>query len=133
MKTATGEVEQLESLDLADPPPLPSPKPKDSFTQAELRTYDFTGWDWRQLPYNVWKAARNGGPSIITKKIECVQCGREMWACNPELENLCEEDDYLLRTKIWELRAERAKRNNMKPVNPFGESSGKPNKIFWQI
>jgi len=121
----------LETIDPPDPEPLPpSPRPKDSFTQAELRTADFTGWDWRQLPFNVVKAARNGGPSIITKKIECVQCGREMWACNPELENLCEEDDYLLRTKIWELRAERAKRNNMKPVNPWGEND-RPVPNFW--
>ena len=65
--------------------------------------------------------------------MECLECKRPMWTCNPHKDDLCEEDDYLLRVRNWDLRAARAKRNNMKPVNPFGEASSRPNRIFWPL
>lgn len=79
--------------------------------------------DWRYLPYGAVKAARNGavGGFAVVGKNRCVQCWREMWTCDIERENLCEEDDYYLRSRNWDLKAERAKRQNMKVVNPFGE------------
>jgi len=74
--------------------------------------------DWSQVPYDQVKAARNGGPSIITGQVECVECKRQMWACNPQLENLCEYDDYWLRNAVWEQRAKQAK-SRPKAFNPF--------------
>lgn len=73
------------------------------------------------------KAARNGavGGFTVVGKNECVQCWREMWTCDIERENLCEEDDYSLRARNWDLRAARAKRQNMKAVNPFAESDNR--------
>lgn len=119
--------------EIPEPDPLPDPPktdPNKEFTQAELSTYDFTGWDWGKLPYGVVKAARNGGHSIVTARIECVECKRPMWSCHPKLEDLCEEDDYLLRVRNWDLVADRAKRNNLKPVNPWAESEEIP-RFFW--
>jgi hypothetical protein len=82
----------------------------------------------------VVKSARNGavqGHTVIAK-MECLECKRPMWTCDPKREDLCEEDDYLLRTRNWELKAERAKRNNMKPVNPFAESN-EVIRTFWPL
>jgi hypothetical protein len=124
-----------------DPEPLqpiqtdPTPPPKTEFTQAELRTYDFTGWDWNLLPHGVVKSARNGGVPghTVIARIECLECKRPIWTCDPKREDLCEEDDYLLRSRNWDLRSGRAKRNNLKPLNPFAQSDEKPNKIFWPL
>jgi len=115
--------------------PEPQPEPKTEFTQADLATYDFTGWDWRQLPKGVVKAARNGAvPGFtIVAKMECVECKRPMWTCDPKREDICEEDEYFKRSALWDLRAARAKRNNMKPVNPFEEQDSKPTRTFWPL
>ena len=78
------------------------------------------------------KAARYGGPAVVTAKIECVECKRPMWSCNPALENLCEEDDYFLRSRNWDLRAERAKQNNLIAINPFADSDT-PIHSFWPL
>jgi hypothetical protein len=81
------------------------------------------------------KAARNGAVAShsVVARIECLECKRPMWTCDPARENLCEEDDYMLRVRNWDLRAARAKRNNLKPVNPFGDASDKSNRIFWPL
>jgi hypothetical protein len=88
------------------------------------------GKDWSALPFGTVKAARNGGPSIITAQTECIECGRAMYACNPVLENLCEEDEYLLRSALWDRRAELAKRQRERPPNPLRESE-EPIRAFW--
>ena len=113
--------------------PQPARAEPPQFTQADLRTYDFTGWEWSSLPNGVVKAARNGGDPHVTAKIECVECKRPMWACNPKLEDLCEEDDYLLRVRNWDLRIALAKKQRVTPRNPFGEANEKPNRIFWDL
>jgi hypothetical protein len=59
---------------------------------------------------------------MVDGQVECVACKRMVWAVNPTLENLCEACDYFLRNEIWDMRAKRAKRNNMVAVNPFAES-----------
>jgi hypothetical protein len=94
------------------------------FTQGELKEYDFQGWDIRRLPYGVEKAARSGtvAGNTVEGPVECVGCKRPVWSVSPKMENLCETCDYYMRNEIWEMRAARAKRNNMKPVNPFAES-----------
>lgn len=81
----------------------------------------------------MWKAARNGAVSnhTILGRVLCIECKRPIWTCDLEREDTCEEDEYLLRVRNWDLRAARAKRNNMKPVNPFGDASDRPNPIFW--
>lgn len=93
------------------------------FSQGELREYDFRGWDIRRLPYGVQRAARGGvDPGfMIGGQVQCVNCNRTVWSVNPTLENLCEECDYYAREELWDKRAEYAKRNNMKPVNPFSD------------
>lgn len=87
------------------------------------------------MPFSVVKAARNGAVTgwTIASRMECVACKRPMWTCDPTREDLCEEDDYLQRRRNWDLRAERAKRNNMKPIDPFGATSDKPTKTFWPL
>jgi len=112
----------------------PTPPPKTEFTQADLATYDFTGWDWRLLPHDLVKAARNGTvPGFtIVGHMECLECHRKMWTCDPKREDVCEADDYSLRMRNHELRAERAKRNNMKPIT-FANESDKPNRGFWPL
>jgi len=105
----SSELVELPSVPEA-PVPVPSPQPDGSFI----------GLDWNQLPHGVVKAARNGGPSIITGQVECVECKRMMWACNPQLENLCEYDDYWLRHAVWERRAQQAK-SRPKTFDPFRE------------
>lgn len=94
------------------------------FTQGELNEFDFRGWDIRRLPYGVQKAARGGTVAghVIDGQVECVNCNRTVWSVNPDLENLCEECDYYARVELWDDRAAYAKRNNMKPVNPFADS-----------
>jgi hypothetical protein len=121
-----------------EPPPAPpqaEPKPKTEFTQGELRTYDFTGWDWRQLPHDVVKAARSGSVLgfRIVAQMECVECKRPMWTCDLSREDMCEEDEYLKRSALWDMRAARAKSNNQKPLNPFGEASERPTRLFWPL
>lgn len=105
------------------------------FTQTELLTYDFTGYDWRQMPYSIVKAARSGAVATwnIVCRMECVACLRPMWTCDPVREDICEEDEYLQRSELWDLRAERAKKNNMKPVDPFREGDEQPTKTFWPL
>jgi hypothetical protein len=65
--------------------------------------------------------------------MECVACKRPMWTCDPAREDLCEEDDYYQRSRNWDLKAERAKRNHLKPFDPFAEGSDKPDRIFWPL
>lgn len=94
------------------------------FTQGELNSYDFRGWDIRRLPYGVLKASRSGVSSgfMVDGQVECVECKRKVWAVSPKLENICEACDYYIRNQIWDMRAARAKKNNMKAINPFAES-----------
>lgn len=110
--------------------PLP-PDYSHQFTQGELKTYDFRGWDIRRLPYGVKKAERGGvAPGFtVTGQVECVECKNMIWAVNPKLENVCEACDYYLRRQIHEMRLERVKRNSMKPLNPFAEAEG-PRVLF---
>jgi hypothetical protein len=127
----TLETQSPETLQPIDPPPTPEPElKKTTFTQAELHTYDFTGWDWRELPLGVVKAARNGGSFTVTKKIDCVNCWRQMWTSDPQKDDLCEECDYFLRDRIWKMRGDYAKRQNLKPVNPWHDND-RPNPNFW--
>lgn len=105
------------------------------FTQTELVTHDFTGYDWRELPYSVVKAARSGAVATwtIVGHRECVSCLRKMWTCDPTREDICEEDEYEQSREVWDLRAERAKHNNMKPVDPFREGDEQPTRTFWPL
>lgn len=109
------------------------PAPPKFFTPASVAAYDFTGWDWRELPKEAVKAARNGAVTghTITGKLEdgCVNCKRETWTCDAQRENLCEECDYFLRRENRELLIDRAKRNSQKPVNPFTESENRSHGI----
>lgn len=102
----------------------PEPDYSHQFTQAELKTYDFRGWDIRRLPYGIEKAARGGATSgnTVEGPVECVSCKRTVWSVNPVRENLCESCDYYKRNELWDMRAERAKARNMIPINPFAES-----------
>lgn len=97
------------------------------FTQTELKDYDFRGWDIRRLPFAVKKAERNGAAPgfTVTGQVECVECKNTVWAVDPKLENVCEACNYYLHRQIHEMRVERAKRNNMKPINPFRESEAR--------
>lgn len=123
----------METLQVlpSPPPDAPTPDRPRYFTPKSLRDYDFTGWDWRQLPYGCVKAARNGAVqgNKIHSSLECVECKRPMWTCDPKRENLCEECDYFLRSRNWDMKAQRAKRNNLKPVNPFGETDTRSNRV----
>jgi hypothetical protein len=94
------------------------------FTQGELNSFDFRAWDIRRLPPGVEKAARGGviASNEVAGPVECVSCKRTVWSVDPVRENICESCDYYQRTEIWDMRAARAKRNNMVAVNPFAES-----------
>lgn len=97
-----------------------------------MRTYDFTGWLWGALPYGVVKAARNGnvqGAKVVAK-VECVECKRPMWTCDVAREDMCEEDEYLLHSRNRDMIVDRAKRNNMKAINPFADNESVPHS-FW--
>ncbi|HKD45411.1 MAG TPA: hypothetical protein VKD24_07110 [Candidatus Angelobacter sp.] len=123
----------LEPLPEAPPPAAPLPSPKE-FTQAELQTHDFTGWDYRQLPHDVWKAARNGANCIVAGKVECLECKRMVWSCNPKLEDLCDVCDFLLRYRNAELKIARSKREYHRPVNPWDDgSNATPTPIPWPL
>jgi hypothetical protein len=93
---------------------------------------DQIGRDWSQVPFGEVKSARNNGPSIITARIECVECKRPMWTCDPQREDLCEEDDYFLRSRNWDLRAQRNQTAARKPFNPFSDNPDLP-RIFWPL
>ena len=86
------------------------------------------------MPYSVVKAARSGAVATwtIVGRRDCVVCLRPIWTCDPAREDVCEYDEYQQNNEIWDLRAERAKRNNMKPVNPFAENE-KPTRTFWPL
>jgi hypothetical protein len=101
------------------------------FTQGELNSYDFRAWDIRRLPHGVLKAARSGAVpgNEIEGLVECVGCKRNVWSVDVERENLCEFCDFYQRNEIWDMRAARAKRNNMKPINPWAESEA-PSVLF---
>lgn len=102
------------------------------FTQGELKTFDFRAWDIRLLPYGVDRAARGGSTPGFTVEgqVQCVNCNRMVWSVNPTLENICEECDYYAREELWEERAKYAKRNNMRPVNPFADDPENRTIIF---
>jgi len=128
-ETSSPSSELVELDALPSEPEAPAAPPRE-WTQEALQTFDFTGWDWTQLPFGLVKSARNGGPSVIAAKAECVNCKRAIWTCNIQLENLCEECDYLLRRNNWDERAKQAKARVRKPYNPFADNTELP-RIFW--
>jgi len=117
----------------APPEPVPAQPetPPEVWTDETLRTHDFTGWEWNNLPFQVVKSARNGGSNVITARIECVNCKRAIWTCNPKLEDLCEECDYFLRSRNWELIGARNKKNARRTYNPFSDEPREITRAFW--
>jgi len=128
----SSDLVELESLP-EDLPPVPEPAVQpEVWTDALMRTYDFTGWDFNKLPHGTVKAARNGGPSVVVGQAECAKCGRKMWVCNSKLEDLCEEDEYRWRAENWDKRVEQVKRQRtLKPHNPFSNEPSEISRAFW--
>ena len=126
----------LNELKERSPSPTPAPKTSTAipevWTQEILRNYDFTGWRWDDLPRQVIKCARSAGvhTNRIIGKVECTECKRQIWTCDPR-ENLCEEDEYFLFMRNVDLKQQRARRLDRKPVNPFVEQENSE-PIFWK-
>jgi hypothetical protein len=127
--TPLEQLPELPTQVAATPTPQAVPK---VWTQALLHDFDFTGWRWDDLPKDVIKCARGRGvhTNRVIGKVECTECKRQIWTCDPR-ENLCEEDEYYLFIRNIDLKKERAKRQDRKPVNPFhDQENSEP--IFWK-
>ena len=81
---------------------------------------DFTGWDWRSMPYWVLKAAPHNAATSkkIIGRTECIECKRKIWHCDPR-EDTCEECQYLLYQRNRDLQATRRRARGGILVNPF--------------
>ena len=91
--------------------------------------YDFTGVIRERLPYWVLKAAKHGAVQnhVVVGRIECISCRRLMWTCDKNLEDLCEEDEYLEHQRNRDMDVARQTRQSQMPVvNPFAEPEEGP-------
>lgn len=86
--------------------------------------HDFTGWVFEKMPHWVVKAAKHGAVQshIIKQKIYCINCKREMWTCDPKLEDTCEECNFVVWMQLTDLKQKRAVVENRTLNNPFAQS-----------
>ena len=110
--------------------PIPStvkpeaPKPNKPIAAPNIDpNFDFTGYLRERLPYWILKADKHGSVQshVIVGRIECTECKRMCWTCDPKLEDTCEECSYLLFDRLSELRKQRNAREARGAVNPFVE------------
>ena len=120
--------------------PTTEPSPSIATTDHRLpiqpevfdRKADFTGWDWNKLPHWVTKAARQGSvtSNIITAKVECIECKRDMWTVNAKLEDMCEECEWHSREAVRKNTRIKANRRVNGSYNPFSDE-GSQYHGFW--